>query len=241
MEDHGVGRALGASARPAPRRRRRGCGSSAACRCAWRGRCARRTRRAGSAGSAQPSSLPGQYMSMPVSPTATTRGCRGQPLDDGLGLVGERVGAGGVQRDGRVDPWVGVGGIGDPARGLRDRRRWSRRPARRRPRPGRRSRGCSRRRWHRRHRGGCARRSAARAAPGPEASPVWLGACHSPPHHKLTPNEPPVFPRREDAHPRGPLLHHYGHRLSQRRPAHRACLRVHRHGRDSAVQAPGRL
>jgi hypothetical protein len=42
----------------------------------------------------------------------------GQPLDDGLGLVGERVGAGGVQRDGAVDPWVGIDGIGDPTRGL---------------------------------------------------------------------------------------------------------------------------
>ena len=40
-----------------------------------------------------------------------------QPLDDGLGLVGERVGAGGVQRDGRVHPRVGVGGFGDPASG----------------------------------------------------------------------------------------------------------------------------
>ena len=70
------------------------------------------------AGSAQPSSLPGQYMSMPVSPTATTRGCCSQPLDDGLGLVGERVGAGGVQRDGGINPRVGVGGFGDPASGL---------------------------------------------------------------------------------------------------------------------------
>ena len=34
------------AARRAPRRRRRGCGSSAACRCAWPGRCARRTPRA---------------------------------------------------------------------------------------------------------------------------------------------------------------------------------------------------
>ena len=64
----------------------------------------------------------------------------GQPLDDGLGLVGERVGPGGVQRDRGVDPRVPVGGLGDPARGRRGRRRWSRRPARRRPRPGRRSR-----------------------------------------------------------------------------------------------------
>ena len=42
----------------------------------------------------------------------------GQPLDDGLGLLGERVGARRVQRDGGVDAGVPVGGLRHPARGL---------------------------------------------------------------------------------------------------------------------------
>ena len=40
----------------------------------------------------------------------------GQPFDDGLGFVGERVGARRVQGDGGVHPGVGVGGLGHPAR-----------------------------------------------------------------------------------------------------------------------------
>ena len=39
----------------------------------------------------------------------------GKPLDDGLGLLGERVGARRVQRDGGVDAGVPVGGLGHPA------------------------------------------------------------------------------------------------------------------------------
>jgi hypothetical protein len=42
----------------------------------------------------------------------------GQPLDDGLGFLGERVGARRVQGDGGVDPRVPVGGLSDPACGL---------------------------------------------------------------------------------------------------------------------------
>ena len=42
----------------------------------------------------------------------------GQPLDDGPGLLGQRVGARRVQRDGGVDPRVEVGGLGDPPGGL---------------------------------------------------------------------------------------------------------------------------
>ena len=42
----------------------------------------------------------------------------GKPLDDGLGLLGECVGARRVQRDGGVNAGVPVGGLGHPACGL---------------------------------------------------------------------------------------------------------------------------
>lgn len=41
----------------------------------------------------------------------------GQLFDDGLGVVGERVGARGMQGDGGVDARIGVGSLGDPTRG----------------------------------------------------------------------------------------------------------------------------
>ena len=149
MEDHRVRRALGAQHVEHARRRRRGCGSSAACRCAWPGRCARRTPRAARAGSAQPSSRPGQYRSIPVSPMATTRGWAASRSSSARAASVERVGPGRVQRDRGVHAWIPVGGarstqradaqvVGDrddgldarpPRRGRRSRARRRRRVA----------------------------------------------------------------------------------------------------------------
>ena len=53
------------------------------------------------------------------------------------------------------------------------------------------------------------------------------GNC-SPPHHKVSGNERAV-------------LHNDSDRLSQRRPAHRPCLRIHRDRLGRAVQAAGRI
>ena len=117
VEDHVAAAHPRRAARRAPRGRRRGCGSSAACRCAWPGRCAMRTRHAASAGSAQPSSRPGQYRSRPVSPTATTRGSRASDSMSAFAASVSAVGAGGVKRHRGVHPRVGVRGRHHPARG----------------------------------------------------------------------------------------------------------------------------
>ena len=59
--------------------------------------------------SAQPSSLPGQYMVHPGLPDRDHSRMGGEPLDLGLGLLGERIGARRVQRHRGVHPGIPVG------------------------------------------------------------------------------------------------------------------------------------
>ena len=55
---------------------------------------------------------------MPVSPTATTRGWAASSSSSARAASVERVGAGRVQRDRRVDPRIPLGRLGGPAGGL---------------------------------------------------------------------------------------------------------------------------
>ena len=92
---------------------RRGRGSAAACRAAWRGRCASGTTPAAPTPSGSPGSSRGRSR-RPRRPA----GRRGQPLDLGVGgrpSLDASPGTRGVQRDGRDDPLVPVRGLDDPA------------------------------------------------------------------------------------------------------------------------------
>ena len=117
MHHPAVGRTLVVDDAAARRRGRRGRGSPASCRAAWRGRCA--------GGSTPPArrrpSSPVRKWSSPVSPTARTRGCAGQPLDLGerrLELPGGRQPRRlvGVQRDPGDQRVVRCGRLDRPAR-----------------------------------------------------------------------------------------------------------------------------
>ena len=101
------------------RRARPGRGSSAACRGAWRGRCA-----SGRRAPARPrwrSAVP--VVVEPGLADGDHPRVGGQPLDLGVVGVGDRRRAGGVQGDGGGDPVVPVRGVDDPAGARRGRRR----------------------------------------------------------------------------------------------------------------------
>ncbi len=165
---------------------------------------------------AHPSRRPGQYMSIPVSPTATTLGWANQSLELGTGVAS--ASAWPVQRHcGRLaDP---IGRAGDPARGLRssatrDHRGHAGCGGSLDERPHRRLGAPHASRW-------CGRRPTL-------GSSGWISSGWAVGATRHT-----IGWRRNEA-----LLRHHRDRISQRCTPRRSRLRIHRHRRDARFKRP---